>query len=110
MRLGRMINTQSLTQTCTTQTISRSVHNWNTFGVRTSHKQIWTHKTHHDLNLGGAITFPLIIYIVAGHKTSVQMAFCPGSPKIPKVGTPVTSGAHNFVYRLLIDMQSQAKL
>jgi hypothetical protein len=32
---------------------------WSTFGVRTSHEQPRTHKTHHGPNLGEATTFPL---------------------------------------------------
>jgi hypothetical protein len=43
--------------------------------------QTWTHKTHHDLDLGEATTFPLIIYFVPGHGTSTQMSFCLETPK-----------------------------
>jgi hypothetical protein len=53
------------------------VHSWNTFGAGTSHGQTWTHKTHHGLDLGEDITFPLIVYFVLGHGTSTQMSFCP---------------------------------
>ncbi len=34
------------------------VHNWSTFGARTSHGQIQTHKIHRDPDLGEATTFP----------------------------------------------------
>jgi hypothetical protein len=81
MGLGRMISNQSLTRTCTNQTISWLMHGWSTLGVRTSHGQIRTHKTHRDPNLGEATTFPLIVYFVAGHGTNIQMAFCPKTPK-----------------------------
>jgi len=85
------------------QTTNWSMHSWSTFGVRTSHKQTWTHKTHHDLDLGEATTFPLIIYFVLLHEAHIQMAFCPklpnGSPEIPKVGIPSTLGVHNFVWK-----------
>jgi hypothetical protein len=81
MRLGRMTSNQSFTWTCTNQTTSWLVHSWSTFGVRTNHRQIWTHKTHHGLDLGEATTFPLIVYFVPGHETSTQMSFCPGTSK-----------------------------
>jgi len=35
--------------------------------------------------------------------------FPSGSFEIPKVGTPATLGAHNFVYRPLIDMRFETK-
>jgi hypothetical protein len=70
---------QSITHT--NQTTDWLVHGWNTFGARTSHGQIRTHKTHHDPNLGKTTTFPLIVYYVAGHRTNIQMAFCPETPK-----------------------------
>jgi hypothetical protein len=41
------------------QTRSWLVHSWSTFGARISHGQIRTHKTHHNLDLGEATTFPL---------------------------------------------------
>jgi hypothetical protein len=40
-----------------------------------NHGQIQTHKTHHGRDLGEATTFPLILYFVRGHGTSIQMAF-----------------------------------
>jgi hypothetical protein len=65
MGLGRMINNQSLTRTCTNQTTSWLVHNWSTFGARAKHGQTQIHKTHHDLDLREATTFPLynIIFV-----------------------------------------------
>jgi hypothetical protein len=57
------------------------MHSLSTFGARTSHEQTRTHKTHHGPNLGEATTFPLILHSVASHGTSIQMAFCPGTPK-----------------------------
>jgi hypothetical protein len=104
---------QLLTRTCTNQTTSWLVHNLSTFGVRTNHRQIRAHKTHHRLDLREATTFPLIVYSVAGHGTNIQMAFFSrlpnGSPEIPKVRTPVTLEAHNFVYRPPIEMRFKAK-
>jgi hypothetical protein len=41
-------------------------------------RQIRTHKTHHDPDLGEATTFLFIIYLVPLHETHIQMAFCPG--------------------------------
>jgi hypothetical protein len=58
------------------------MHSWSTFGVRTSHEQTRTQKTHHGPDLGEAITFPLILYIVPFHETPIQM----GIPKFPKLG------------------------
>jgi hypothetical protein len=81
MGLGRMISNQSLTQSCTNQTTSWLVHGCNIFGVRTNHGQIQTNKSHHNPNLGEAITFPLIVYSMANHRTKIQMTFCPGTPK-----------------------------
>jgi hypothetical protein len=79
-----------------------------------NHGQIQTHKIHHDPKLGETTTFPLIIYSMAGHGTSIQMAFSPrlplGSSKIPIVGTPTTLGAHNFAHTPTIEMRSKAKL
>jgi hypothetical protein len=57
------------------------VHNWSTFGVRMSHRQIRIHKTHHGPDLGEATTFPLIVYSMLFHEAHIQMAFCPGTPK-----------------------------
>jgi hypothetical protein len=71
---------QLLTRTCTNQTTSWLVHNLNIFGARKNHEQTWTHKTHHNTDLGEATTFPLIIYSMAGHGTNIQMAFGPGIP------------------------------
>jgi hypothetical protein len=40
---------QLLTRTCTNQTTSWLMHNLDTFGARTSHRQTWIHKIHHVL-------------------------------------------------------------
>jgi hypothetical protein len=53
------------------------VHSWSIFCVRTNHGQTQIHKINHDPKLGEATAFPLIVYIVAGHGTNIQMAFCP---------------------------------
>jgi hypothetical protein len=90
------------------------MHRWNIFGARTSHKQTWTHKTHHGPNLGEATTFPYIVFYVLGHAANTQMSFCLGTPKwefeIPKIGTPMTLEDHNFVCRPPVEMRYQAKL
>ncbi len=86
----------------------------NTFGARTSHKQTQTHKTHNNLDLGEATTFPLIIYSVLGHRTSTQISFCFGTPKWEFRNSQswdfCNFGAHNFVCRPQIEMRSKAKL
>jgi hypothetical protein len=90
------------------------VHSLNIFGVKMSHGQIQTHKTHHSPNLKEATTFPLTVYSVPLHEAHIQMAFCPGlpngNPEIPKVGTIATLGPHNFVCKPPIEMKIEAKL
>jgi hypothetical protein len=39
--------------------------------VKTSHVQPRTHKTHHNLDLGKTITFPLIVYFVPLHEAHI---------------------------------------
>jgi hypothetical protein len=73
------------------------MHSWNIFGARTNHGQTWIHKTHHDPNLGEATTFPLIVFSMPGHGASTQMSFC---LKNPKIRTPTTLEAHNFLCKL----------
>ncbi len=82
MRLRRMTSNQSLTRTYTNQTTSWLVHSLSNFGAKTSHRQTWTHKTHHS----------------------------PLTPEIPKVETLATLGAYNLVYKPLIEMRFKAKL
>ncbi len=47
-----------------------------------SHGHTRTHKIHHGLDLGEAITFPLILFFVIGHMGCIQMSFCLGIPKL----------------------------
>ncbi len=54
---------------------------WNTLGARTSHRQPWTHKTHHGMDSREATTFPHIIFSMSLRDTYIQMVFCPGTPK-----------------------------
>ncbi len=56
------------------------MHCWSIFNARTNHEQIQTHKIHHGLDLGEAITFPLIVYSMPLHEAHIQMAFCSGTP------------------------------
>jgi hypothetical protein len=76
------------------------------------HGQTHIQKTHHSPNLGETITFPIIVYYVFGHEANTQMSCCPGTPisKIPKIETPATLEAHNFMCKPMIEMTSQAKL
>jgi hypothetical protein len=67
------------------------MYSWSTFGAWRSHEQTWTHKTHHGLKLGEAITFLLIIYSVFGHESNTQMSFC------PRTSNP--SFGHNLCFR-----------
>jgi hypothetical protein len=105
---------QLFTWSCTNQITSWLVHSLNIFCARTSHGQTRTHKTHHGPDLGEATTFPLIVYSMADHKPASKWHLVPGLPseslEIPKLGTPMTLGAHNFLYRTSIEMRSKAKL
>ncbi len=47
-----------------------------------NHGHTRTHKTHHDLNLGEATTFPLMVFSVINHGGCIQMSFCFGTPKL----------------------------
>jgi hypothetical protein len=83
-----MTSIQSLTVIYTNQTTSWLVHGLGTFGAKTHHGQTRTHKTHHDLDLGEATTFPLIVYYVPLHGGHIQMAFCPMTPKWESQNSP----------------------
>jgi hypothetical protein len=61
------------------------VHSWNTFRARTSHERTHIYKTHHDLDLGEATTFPLIVFFMPSHGPNTQMSFC---PRTPNLGVP----------------------
>jgi hypothetical protein len=98
---------QTFTQNCTNQTRSCLMHNLNTFGARTSHGQTRTHKTHHNPNLGEAITFPFMVYYVPIHEAHIQITFCPrtpkmGIPKFPKLKLSGFWGPITFCANLLL--------
>jgi hypothetical protein len=54
---------------------------WNTFGARTRHWRLRTHKNHHGPDSEEATTFPHIIYSAPLHKGYIQMAFCLETPE-----------------------------
>ncbi len=58
---------------------------WNTFGARTSHGRLRTHKIHHGPNSREATTFPHILYSTPLREGYIQMAFCLRTPKVPKL-------------------------
>jgi hypothetical protein len=60
----------------------------NTLGARTSHRQLWTHKTHHSPDSGEATTFPHIVFSALLHCTHARMAFCLGTPKVESRNCP----------------------
>jgi hypothetical protein len=105
---------QLVTWTYTNQITSWLVHSLNAFGARTSHMQTWIHKTHHNMDLGEATTFPLIVIMCLAMGLASKCHFVLGLPsgslEIHKVGTLATLGAHNFVCRPPIEMRSKAKL
>jgi hypothetical protein len=47
-----------------------------------SYKQTQIHKIHQGSDLGEANTFPLIVFLVLGHKAYTQMSFCFGTPNL----------------------------
>ncbi len=91
---------------------------WSTFGARTSHGRLWTHKTHHGLDSKEATTFPHVVFSALLRHTYIPMAFFPGTPKeksqncleIVPVWTPETLATHNSLFRPPIGIKSQANL
>jgi hypothetical protein len=62
------------------------MHSLNTFGVRTNHGQLRTHKTHHSPDLGEATTFPPYIMLCAfPWDPTSKWHFILGLPKFPKL-------------------------
>jgi hypothetical protein len=53
-----------------------------TFDAQTSHGHARTHKIHHNLDLGEATTFPLIVFFMISHEGYIQMSFFPKTPKL----------------------------
>ncbi len=80
------------------------MHSWIIFGAWTSHMHTQIYKTHHGLDLKEATTFPLIIFFVISHGGYTQMLFC------PKIETPNTLEAHNFLCKPLMAVKFEAKL
>jgi hypothetical protein len=66
------------------------VHSLSIFGVRMSHEQPQIHKSHHNLNLGEATTFSLIVYFVPLHGATSKWHFVSGllNGKFPELGLP----------------------
>ncbi len=88
---------------------------WNTFGAQTNHGQTWIHKTHDGPDLGEATTFPLVVYFVPSHGTSIQMSFLSQDSqvrvlKVPKLGLSRLWKTHNFVCKPPIKVRFEAKL
>jgi hypothetical protein len=67
----------------------------------------WTHKTHHNPDLGEATTFPLIVFFMHGHGICTPMSFC---PEILEIRILATLEAPNFLSRPPIEVRSDAKL
>ncbi len=69
------------------------MHSLNIFGVRMSHEQIRTHKTHHDPDLGGSHHLPPYIILCASpqgpHANGILSRDSQiGVPKFPQLGLP----------------------
>jgi hypothetical protein len=73
---------QLFTWTYVNQTTSWLMQNWNTFNAWMSQGHTWTHKIHHNPNLGEATTFPLILFSMISHKGYPNVIFS----KTPKLG------------------------
>jgi len=56
------------------------------------------------------LLYTLCLTIELTPKCHFVLGLSNGSPEIPKVGTPITLEAHNFVCNPLIEMRSQTKL
>jgi hypothetical protein len=82
--------------------------------ARTSHGQLWTHKTHHGPNSREATTFPHIVLSMPLHGSHTRMAFCPGTPKEESRNcqgwTLTTLRDYNSLLRPWIGTRSEAKL
>ncbi len=63
-------------------------------GVRTSHGQLWTHKTHHGSDSEEATTFPNIVFFAPLHSTCIQMVFYPRTPKEESRNYPNLDSRH----------------
>jgi hypothetical protein len=78
-----------------------------------SHGQLWTHKTHHNPDLGEATTFPHIVFSVLLRRTYIPMTLFSRTPKeesrncleIVPVWTLGTLAAHNSSLRPPIKMR-----
>jgi hypothetical protein len=80
IRLGRgtiMISPKFASKPTTRGLVRNWEHPW-VLGQATG---IWTHLTHHGLDLGEATTFPHIVYSTALRRGYIQMALFPGTPK-----------------------------
>jgi len=79
-----------------------------------SHEHTWIHKTHHDLDLGEATTFPFIIFFLIVMGFTLKCHFSRdsqvGNLKIPKFETPTSLEAHNLLCKLLIEASYKTKL
>jgi hypothetical protein len=91
------------------------MHNWNTFDAWTNHGHTRTHKTHHDLGLGGSHDHPtysvlcnepqeLHSNVILSWGSQVE------SHEIPKIESSRTLEGHNFLCKPLIKVRSEAKL
>jgi hypothetical protein len=63
---------QLFTRTNINQATSWLMCSWSTFVAQMNHGHTQIHKTHHDLNLGEAITFPLIVFSMINHNNNIH--------------------------------------
>jgi hypothetical protein len=97
IRTRRSDKPYSLTRMCIKPTTKWLVHILEHLGARTSHGQLWTHKTHkthHDPDSGEATTFPHIVFFAPLHGTCIQMVFYPGTIKEESRNYPGLDSRH----------------
>jgi hypothetical protein len=90
------------------------MYNWSTFGAQMNHGHTRIHKTHHNPNLGEAITFLITIFSLIHHEGYTQMVFFLGlqikSPAILEITTPTILDTHNFLWKPTIEARFKTKL
>jgi hypothetical protein len=85
------------------------VHSWSTFGAKTSHEQLGLTRFTMTQTWVKPPPSPLKYILCLSMRPTSKWHFVLGllnrNPEIPRVGTPMTLGAHNFVCRPWIEMR-----
>ncbi len=103
-----------LTLTCTNQTTNQLVRSWNTLVHRQATGKHKLTRFTMAQTWGKPPPSPLQYILCMATRPTPKCHFVlglpSGSPKIPKVGTLTTLGAHNFVCKPLTEVKSEVKL